>query len=210
MLTVCAVSNDKMEYTKIAKEIIELQNADLELRDKLIQNGQLSDGYNKEMEALHNRHAEILNNIIDKIGYPTIDKVGREANEAAWLVVQHSIGQPEFMKKCAVLLEKAVAENQADAKQLAYLTDRIASFEGRPQLYGTQFDWDGNGEMNPKPFDDLEKVNQRRKTIGLNSLGKQTEIIRKQIVAENQKPPADMKERTEQADEWRKRVGWIK
>jgi hypothetical protein len=141
LLTACSVSTNKMDYSKIAKEIIELQNADLDLRDKLIQNRQLSDGYNQEMEALHNRNAEILNNIVDKIGYPTVDKVGKEANAAAWLVIQHSIGQPDFMKKCAVLLEKAVAENQADAKQFAYLTDRIAVFEGRPQLYGTQFDF---------------------------------------------------------------------
>ncbi|HEX8637590.1 MAG TPA: DUF6624 domain-containing protein [Pyrinomonadaceae bacterium] len=199
-----------MDYPEIAKEIIELQNADLALRDKLVKNGRLFDGYNKEMEALHNRHAEILNNIIAEIGYPTVEKVGREASEAAWLVIQHSIGQPEFMKNCAVLLEKAVAENQADAKQLAYLTDRIAGFEGRPQLYGTQFDWDAGGEMNPKPFDDLEKVNRRRKTIGLNLLEEQTEIIRKQVISENQKTPADMKERTKQSDEWRKKVGWIK
>jgi len=199
-----------MDYPKIAKEIVELQNADLELRDKLIENGQLFDGYNQEMAALHNRHAEILNKIIDKIGYPTVEKVGKEANEAAWLVIQHSIGQPEFMKKCAVLLEKAVVENQADAKQLAYLTDRIAVFEGEAQLYGTQFDWDAGGEMNPNPFDDLEKVNRRRKTIGLNLLEEQTEIIRKQMIAENQKPPADLKERTKQSDEWRKKVGWIK
>lgn len=114
------------------------------------------------------------------------------------------------MKKCAVLLEKAVDENQVEAKQLAYLTDRIAVFEGEAQLYGTQFDWDAGGEMNPNPFDDLEKVNRRRKTIGLNLLEEQTEIIRKQIITENQKPPADLKERTKQSDEWRKRVGWIK
>lgn len=199
-----------MDYLNTAKEIIELQKADLELRDKLIQNGQLSDGYNKEMEALHNRNAEILNKIIDKIGYPTVDKVGKEANEATWLVIQHSIGQPEFMKKCAVLLEKAVNENQGNAKQSAYLTDRIAVFEGRPQLYGTQFDWDENGEMNPNSFDDLESVNQRRETIGLNLVEEQTEIIRKQVVTENQKPPADIKERTKQYDEWRKKVGWIR
>lgn len=206
----CTISDYKMKHKKIAEEIIELQNADLELRDKLIQTGQLSGGYNKEMEALHNRHAEILNNIIEKHGYPSVEKVGKEASDAAWLVIQHSIGQPEFMKKCVVLLEKAVAENQADAKHLAYLTDRIAVFQGEAQLYGTQFDWDENGEMNPNPFDDLEKVNFRRKTIGLNSLEEQTEIIRNQVFRENQKPPADRKERTKQYDEWRKKVGWIK
>jgi len=199
-----------MNYQSIAEEIIALKNADLELREKLIKNGKLFDGYNKEMEALHIKNADILNEIIEKIGYPTIEKVGREANDAAWLVIQHSISRPEFMKKCAVLLEKAVKEKQVDAKQFAYLSDRIAVFEDRPQLYGTQFDWDENGEMSPKPFDELEKVNDRRKTIGLNSLPEQIEIIRKQIITENQKTPANLKERNKQADEWRKNVGWIK
>lgn len=199
-----------MNYPEIAKKIIELRRADLELRDKLVRNGKLFEGYNPEMEALHNKNAEILSGIIDEIGYPTIEKVGAAASEAAWLVVQHSIGQPAFMKKCALLLEKAVAENQADARQLAYLTDRIAVFEDRPQLYGTQFDWDANGAMNPKPFDNLEKVNLRRKSVGLNSLEEQTAIIRKQSAAEDEKPPADLRERAEQADEWRKKAGWIK
>lgn len=198
-----------MSYKNIAEEIIALKNADLGLRDKLVRNGKLFDGYNHEMEALHEKNAEILSNIIDKIGYPTIEKVGKEANEAAWLVIQHSIGKPEFMRKCIVLLEKAVAEKQCDAKQLAYLSDRIAVFEGRAQLYGTQFDWDENGEMNPKMFDDIEKVNERRKSVGLNSLQEQIEIVRKQTLEENQKPPADLKERKKQADEWRKKVGWI-
>lgn len=210
LLTACTISKNQMDYPKIAKEIIELKNADLELRDKLIENGKLFDGYNREMEAMHNKNAERLNEIIENIGYPTVEKVGEEANEAAWLVIQHSISQPEFMKKCLNMLEKAVAENQADAKPLAYLSDRIAVFENRAQLYGTQFDWDERGEMNPKPFDDIEKVNERRKSVGLNSLQEQTQIIRKQVLRENQKTPADLKERNKQADEWRKKVGWIK
>jgi len=197
-----------MDYDTIAEEIIELKQADLELRDTLIRSGKLFDGYNQEMEALHNKNAEILNKIIEKIGYPTIEKVGEEANEAAWLVIQHSISKPEFMKKCTALLEKEVAENKANPKQLAYLSDRIAGFEGRAQFYGTQFDWDENGEMSPKLFDDLEKVNERRKLVGLNSLQEQIEIIRKQVFAETAKPPADLKERNKQMDEWRKKVGW--
>jgi len=51
---------------------------------------------------------KILNDIIEKIGYPTVEKVGEEASEAAWLIIEHSIGQPNFMRKCAELLEKAV------------------------------------------------------------------------------------------------------
>ncbi len=199
-----------MDYKHAADKIIELKNADLKLRDKLIQSGQLGKGYNEDMEKLHNRNANTLNGIIDTIGYPTIEIVGEEASEAAWLIIQHSIGQPGFMKKCAKLLENAVKENKANPKNLAYLTDRIAVYEGKPQRYGTSFDWDENGELSPNPFDDLTKVNQRRKSIGLNSMEEQIQIMRKQVERENQLPPKDIEERNQKYNEWRKTVGWIK
>lgn len=199
-----------MDYKSIAEKIIDLKNADLALRDKLVQNGQLSKGYNEEMKELHNRNAKTLNDIIDTIGYPTVDKVGKEASEATWLIIQHSIGQPEFMKKCAELLEIAVRENKAGPINLAYLTDRIAVFEGKPQLYGTQFDWDEIGELSPNPIDNLTKVNKRRKSIGLNSLEEQTEIIRRQAQTENQTPPTDFEKRKGEIKEWKKMVGWTK
>lgn len=199
-----------MDYKSISEKIIDLKNSDLELRRKLVQNRQLGEGYNEEMATLHSRNAEILNDIIDMIGYPTIDKVGKEANEAAWLVIQHAIGQPDFMKKCVRLLENAVSENRADAKNLAYLSDRIAVFEGRPQLYGTQFDWDKNGELSPCHFDDPAKVDQRRKSIGLGTLEEQTDNIRSQARSENQSPPADFEKRKREMAQWKKTVGWTK
>lgn len=197
-----------MEYKEIAETIIGLKNADLELRGQLILNGQLGEGYNKEMAELHNKNAKILDKIIDTIGYPTINKVGKDASSAAWLVIQHSIGQPDFMRKCVKLLKNVVKENQADLINLAYLTDRIAVFENKPQLYGTQFDWDENGELSPNHFDELIKVNQRRKSIGLNTLEEQTEVIRKQAKLENQSPPTDFEQRKKEIKEWKKSVGW--
>jgi hypothetical protein len=198
----------RMDCKSIAKNIIDLKDADIALREKLIQSGQLSIGYNEEMKELHSRNAKILSDIIDKIGYPTIDKVGKEANEATWLIIQHSIGLPEFMKKCAKLLEKAVNENKADPKSLAYLTDRIAVFEGKEQLYGTQFDWDEYGNLSPNHFDDINKVNRRRKSIGLNTLEEQTEIIRRQAKNEKQSPPTDFEIRKQEIEEWKRNVGW--
>jgi len=199
-----------MDYKDHAERIIGLRTADFKLRDKLAKSEKLGKGYNEAMEKLHNKNAGILNEIIEKIGYPTIDKVGKEASEAAWLVIQHSIGQPNFMKRCVVQLEKAVSENKANPVNLAYLTDRIAQFEEEQQLYGTQFDWDENGELSPNKFDDIAKVNQRRKSIGLNTLEEQTAIIRRRAKKENQTPPTNFEKRKEEIDEWRKSVGWIK
>ncbi|CAM3705454.1 DUF6624 domain-containing protein [Flavobacterium chungbukense] len=199
-----------MNYQKIAEKIIELRNADFELREKLIQNGKLSAGYNTEMEQLHNKNASELEDIIQQIGYPSIDKVGEEACQSAWIIIQHSIGKPDFMRKCAFELEKAINENKADPINLAYLNDRIAVFEDKPQLYGTQFDWDESGKMSPNSYDDLAKVNERRKQIGLNTLEEQIEIIRKRVKDENQSVPKDFEKRKLQLEEWKRKTGWIK
>ncbi len=199
-----------MDFDQISKKIIGLKKKDDILRDELIRKGTLSNGYHQEMQDLHHENAKELNLIMEKIGFPTTDKVGEEASHAAWVIIQHSIGQPDFMKKAARLLEIAVNEKKADQKNLAYLTDRIAVLEGRLQHYGTQFDWDENGEMNPNQFDDLLKVNQRRQTIGLNTLEEQIEIMQDRIKNENQRPPKDFEERKREYEMWRKSVGWTK
>jgi hypothetical protein len=199
-----------MKFLKIAKSIIDLRNADVKCRGKLIDEGKLSEGYHEGMEKLHIQNAEFLDKIMDEIGYPTIEKVGLEASESAWLIIQHSISRPEFMKKCLKLLERVHFENSAEAIKIAYLTDRIAVFEDKPQLYGTQFDWDKNENLSPNLYDDLTKVNERRKSIGLNSLEEQLEIIRNQVKKENQKPPKDFEKRKQDIEEWKINVGWTK
>lgn len=198
-----------MDFEEISLTILKLKEKDDKLRAKLVQNGALSNGYNKEMEDVHNSNAEELNRIINLIGFPTLEKVGEEASNAAWLIIQHAIGQPHFMKKCAALMEIEVRNGQADQVKLAYLTDRIAIFEGQPQLYGTQFDWDEHGQMSPVQVDDYDTVNERRKAIGLDPLDEQIKIIRERIRAENQRPPKDFKGRQGEYNEWRKTVGWI-
>lgn len=198
-----------MNVDQIAQKIIALKRADDQLRAELIAKGVLSSGYHPDMEALHNANASALQAIMDQIGYPTTDKVGEEASNAAWLIIQHAIGQPDFMKKSAELLEQAVGANKANPVALAYLTDRIAVFEGKPQLYGTQFDWDEQGELNPNPVDDLDKVNHRRDALGLNTLEEQTAIMRQRAQAEHEGPPQDLAERKREYDEWRRSVGWI-
>ncbi len=197
-----------MSNKAIIEKIIALKNADLTLREKLAQSGQLSEGYNEEMKKLHIENAKILQEIVEISGYPTVDTVGKVASEAAWLVIQHSIAQPNFMRNCAKMLEVAVRENKANPRDLAYLKDRIAVLEGKPQLYGTQFDWDENGELSPNSYDDVIEVNQRRKSIGLNTMEEQTNLIRKQAKKENQKAPNDFLQRKKSIEEWRKSVGW--
>jgi hypothetical protein len=196
------------KYKAIAEKIIAMKNADLAIREKLVKSGQLSKGYHDEMKEMHNKNALELNEIIDDIGYPTVDKVGKEASEASWLVIQHAIGQPAFMKKCLLLLEGAVNECKADIIDLAHLKDRILVFQDRPQYYGTQYDWDENGELSPNIMDDAVNVDERRKSIGLNSIEEQTKVIRNHAKLEKQTPPEDFEKRKQDIEAWKIEVGW--
>ena len=197
-----------MEHSRLAQKILSLKAIDLSLRELLIKRGELGNGYSPEMERLHINNAEILSKIIDQIGYPTTDKVGKEAAEAAWLIIQHAISSPDFMRKCLKLLELAVSNEKANPMHLAYLSDRIAVFEGRPQRYGTQFDWDEDGLMSPNKIDDLDTVNQRRASLGLNTLQEQTLLMRVRVEEENETPPTNLSRRQEEMKEWKARVGW--
>lgn len=180
---------------EIAGQLIRLAEADLELREKLLKENKL-DGYNPEMEAVHKENAEILKEIINIIGWPTISKVGDEASEAAWLIVQHSIGDPLFMKKCLALLEESAGD--INPQNFAYLYDRVCYFEGRPQKYGTQFD--DNGIY---PVEDKNEVNVLRQNLNLKPHTADS------ITQSNGSEKPEGLHNDQDFNEWRKKTGWI-
>jgi hypothetical protein len=101
------------------------------------------------MEALHLRNAEALDAMLED-GWLGASHVGHDGAAAAWRIVQHAISRPAFQRRCIELRRAAVEAREADPSQLAMLVDRVRSFEGRPQLYGTQFDWDDDGRLIPR------------------------------------------------------------
>lgn len=194
----------------VKQKLLEMVKLDEQVRSDLIRRGVLFDGYHPEMEQVHNSNADHLSKIIDECGWPTNDMVGSEGAEAAWLIVQHAIGNPQFQRKCLSLLKTEVKLGRIDAKQVAYLEDRICVFEGKNQIYGTQFDWDDNGKLSPKPIQDPEEVDALRKTIGLSPLAEVIEQMRLRADQEGNNAPSDIKKREEQFIQWARKVGWRK
>lgn len=123
-------NRDSNLHNHIAKELVEMTQYDLQVREELLKEGKLSPGYNPDMEHVHKKNAERLDEIINSIGYPTKSIVGEEASQSAWLIVQHAISMPVFMKKCYALISEA--DDKISTQNLAYLYDRICYFEGRP------------------------------------------------------------------------------
>lgn len=147
-----------------------MKEHDLQVRARLAEDGSLYDGYHPEMEAVHRSNAGKLTEIIEEFGWPGWSLVGEDGAEAAWLVVQHAIGLPAFQRRCLALLREALEAGEVPAWQPAYLDDRIRVFEGRKQIYGTQFDVGPDGEPVPYPIEDAERVNERRSALGLPPL----------------------------------------
>ena len=81
-------------------------------------------------------------------------------------------------------------------------------YEGRPQLYGTQFDFDDSGVLSPVPFDDREAVNRRRAALGMNSLEERTEEIRRAQGGDWVLPPEELKRYRAAYRKWLAATGW--
>lgn len=201
-----------MLYPDIANELIERRRHDLEVRERLITEGKLFRGYNPEMEAVHLDNARRLQEIIVQIGWPAQEQVGEEASEAAWLIVQHAISLPSFMKSALALLKEQETGRTINPVNLAFLSDRIALFENRPQSYGTQFVDDEQGRLMPYQLDgSMGQVNQRRQTLGLNTVEERlVELTARMNVEQGEQPTIRERQLEQQEyDAWRRKVGWI-
>jgi hypothetical protein len=181
---------------------------DLTVREQLAADGSLFHGYHPSMQSVHDANADRLAAIVDRHGWPGESQVGRDGAEAAWLIAQHAIGQPAFQRAALTALWEAAKRGDAPALQAAMLEDRIRVFEGRPQRYGTQFDWDANGEMSPLPIDDPAGVDDRRRVVGLAPLEQDLVERRRATMEGRERPPSDWPARQREMETWLGEVGW--
>jgi hypothetical protein len=81
------------------------------------------------------------------------------------------------MEKCLDLMEQLPtgAVNQGN---IAYLKDRVLMFNGKPQIYGTQFQGIGK-DMKVYAIQDPEHVNERRASVGLDTFEENETRLRK-------------------------------
>ncbi len=181
----------------------ELAARDLSLREQLINEGKLFGGYNPEMEVLHIANGQILQQYLRDSGWPTDE----DESKAAWLVLVHSISMPELQEQALQMLKHE--ETGVPAAMVAMLEDRVLTLRGGKQKYGTQFDWDESGELNPMPIEDPEKVDLLRAGIGLDSMEERKTFIRARAVEEGETAMPDRDQYLLERVQWMVKVGWI-
>jgi hypothetical protein len=155
----------------LRSELLAMQAEDLRVRQELLDAGELGGHYVPRMEEVHVRNARRLREIIAAHGWPDETLAGADGAEAAWLIVQHAIGEPELQRSVLQLLRDATKRGRVPAWHAAYLEDRIALYEDRPQRYGTQWiDDPRDGRARPWQLAEPDLVNELRASVGLKPL----------------------------------------
>ena len=146
----------------VAAELLAMVDRDQRMRRDMIERGAPWD------PSVDAEHLARLRAIVDRCGWPTISRVGKEAEDAAWLLVQHA-PDGAFQERCLELMRGA-GESEVCARHLAYLEDRINVRKGRPQRFGTQLRQGTDGKWEPSPLAEPERVDDLRASVQLEPL----------------------------------------
>lgn len=156
---------------ELRRELVAMRDEDMRVRSELAAANELVGFYVPRMEAVHFKNAARLREFIERHGWPAEDIAGKDGAEAAWLIAQHAIGEPDFQRQALRRMQECAANRRIPAWHAAYLEDRIAMYEGRPQRFGTQWiDDPGDGRSRPWTLADPRRVNELRASVGLPDL----------------------------------------
>ena len=121
-------------------------------------------------------------------GWPIAAQVGRDAVQAAFLIVQHAVHDTAFMRTMLPFIQNAHRRGDLDGGAVAMLTDRLEVKAGRLQIYGTQLSLK-NGHWVIDPIADSAGVDGRRKKMGLPPLAEYRRLVDSMLQPRQVAPP---------------------
>lgn len=190
---VYAYGQDTIRNVKLKSKIDSLFAIDQQVQEDIIQgflSGISIDSF-KVLEKIKNetfaRHIPILKSIYKTYGYPTIDLVGAESSSHFFTLIQHADADLEFQSEILPVIKKLAKLKQVSGKDFAFLYDRVQINSNKKQLYGTQLDYDSNGNAFSKNLKSPRRVNKRRKKMGLESLESYLQLANEVHKAQNAK-----------------------
>jgi hypothetical protein len=110
-----------------------------------------------------------LKNLVKDNGIPTVAQVGESGVHWTWLLVVHADDDPQFQLSVQPIFAQRQAAGELPANDLARLTDRVLLAAGKPQRFGTQFDWYA-GQFKPKGAGNIADIEANRQALGLMPL----------------------------------------
>jgi hypothetical protein len=116
------------------------------------------------------RHIPVLKEIIGGKGLPTYKLVGKNSSDNFLTLVNHSFSDIPFQQKVARLAGPEIKNKNISAPFLALMIDKMQIASGKKQHFGTQCDYDEQGNAIAKNLFKPKYVDKRRSKMGLQPL----------------------------------------
>jgi len=167
----------------IAANLAAMTSADQAIRNRIDFLDQGSPAQRKlsgHMALVDRTNTERLKAIVARCGWPVMEQHGKQAADDAWLLAQHADHDLAFQKRALALIEEAAtARGERVDRNFAYLYDRVAVAEKRPQRYGTQL-YSPSGAacaLEFRPMEDRAQVDARRAELNLPPLDAYRQMV---------------------------------
>lgn len=154
---------------ELAEELLKRGDVDQQVRAFAFEGRGATDVELERARQVDEDNTAWLEKIVAEHGWPGVRLVGERGSHAAWLLAQHADRNPDLQRHWLTLLEAAVEAGDAERSNVAYLQDRVAVHERRPQRHGTQF-LRADGRDGLAPLADPDQVNAFRESAGLHPL----------------------------------------
>jgi len=154
----------KIETIEIDCSIIKKLLEDVYISDTNSRKNDLTISSDKDYYNL-----EIVINIIENCGMPTLKEVDKKHLQAIWLTLQHNNNY--YRKKYFKYIKNSVENGELELSYLAMMEDRILVGDGKPQLYGTQVKFnESTKKWELCPISEPSLLEKRREKVGLEPI----------------------------------------
>lgn len=172
MLLPAYASAGECEQNTLAKAYAKMHGEDQALRGRYIKlleaehGGQRIDLKGKDqletsISDTDAANQQTLARLLSHCGWPgTLDK--KRAAFSAFLIIQHA--PLEYQLKYVEMVSTANGRGEIPNDKFVWLIDRMLVKQGKPQLYGSEFEY---GSNKVAPILDPQNLNARRKKMGL-------------------------------------------
>ncbi|MDR6809351.1 hypothetical protein J2Y45_000104 [Dyadobacter sp. BE34] len=117
---------DDLTKNELIQLFAKMYQADQQYRDSL-NNGRKENEtfFLQKMRANDEANLKVLDNIIQKHGWPYKSVFGEEAADTAWLIIWHHRGKRSVLCRHFDLMEKAVNEGEMSASAFQQIKDQV-------------------------------------------------------------------------------------
>jgi hypothetical protein len=178
LLLMCAFAAAAQTKPALRDDLLKMRDRDQTAREECNQKSgdEQIKCYVKISETIDQPNTKRLNQIFAQEGFPTLRLVGKEGLEAFMLMLQHTADET-LRQKCLKPITKAFKRREIPPMAYTNYVDRLLVHQGKPQIYGSNFDFK-DGKLVMSPVKDRKNLAKRRRRAGLPTIEEYAAVLK--------------------------------